>query len=381
MSLTRYLPTPSDRMGILWTLLQIEDAIILEYGTLGTTTYATKTFGMMGMDVGNKLFATGLDESNVVMGDTSNLEGKLKELDGKYRPKVIFVLASSVSSVTGADVKGVCTYMQGEIGAKIIVFTEGGFGGDYSSGIQSAYTTLVSQLATTAYEAENCYNILGVSAMEKNARADVAEIQRMMGEYFGLQAHGVLSFDTDLTKIGSMSKAKVNLVLSYEGIKGAEILKERFGTPYVYGLPVGYGGTLQWLLDIAKELPLILNKDIIREISPKIEKDGSTKKVAIYGAYDMAIALSAYMEQLGAEVDLLLCSHEIRKIKDKPEHIHYIKEEKAKIQAFAQLENTLILGDNCFANHANRTNKKINVQNGHTLLGIRGAKYLANGVE
>lgn len=36
MSLCRYLPVPSDRMGIIWSLLSVKDSIILEYGPAGT---------------------------------------------------------------------------------------------------------------------------------------------------------------------------------------------------------------------------------------------------------------------------------------------------------------------------------------------------------
>ena len=32
MSLVRFLPTPSDRMGIIWSLLAVQGAIVLEYG-------------------------------------------------------------------------------------------------------------------------------------------------------------------------------------------------------------------------------------------------------------------------------------------------------------------------------------------------------------
>ena len=37
--IVRYLPTPSDRMGLLWTLLTIKDGVILELGPSGTTHY------------------------------------------------------------------------------------------------------------------------------------------------------------------------------------------------------------------------------------------------------------------------------------------------------------------------------------------------------
>ena len=38
--IVRYLPTPSDRMGLLWTLLTIKDGVILELGPSGTTHYS-----------------------------------------------------------------------------------------------------------------------------------------------------------------------------------------------------------------------------------------------------------------------------------------------------------------------------------------------------
>ena len=44
MSLVRYLPTPSDRMGILWSLLSVEGSVILEYGPAGTTHYSMSLF-------------------------------------------------------------------------------------------------------------------------------------------------------------------------------------------------------------------------------------------------------------------------------------------------------------------------------------------------
>ena len=50
MSLTRFLPIPSDRMGILWTLLSIEDGVVLEYSPAGTTSYVKKAYGAMELD-------------------------------------------------------------------------------------------------------------------------------------------------------------------------------------------------------------------------------------------------------------------------------------------------------------------------------------------
>ncbi len=351
MALTRFLPTPSDRMGILWTLLQIDDAVILEYGTEGTTAYAMKTFMMMGMDVHNKLFATGLDENNVVMGDTASLEKKIVELDKKFSPKAIFVMASSVSSMTGADVKGVCTYMQEEVSAKIIVFTQGGFNGDYSSGIEACYTELVSNFAISQFGTENCYNILGVSAMEPNAKADVLEIEKVLSKNFGLYKNAVLSFESNLESIETMSKAKVNLVLSYEGLKAADILKERFGTPYVYALPIGETSTNQWLSDIANAISVRFE---LSKMNPakKLNRD-----VLIFASYDKALALKACMAEMGCTILDVICTHKIKN----HENIRYIAKEKDKIVLLKSTKNAIIIGETELINLADNTNVKINI--------------------
>lgn len=361
MALTRFLPTPSDRMGILWTLLQIEDAVILEYGTEGTTAYAMKTFMMMGMDVQNKIFSTGLDENNVVLGDTTSLEKKIVELDKKFSPKAIFVMASSVSSVTGADVKGVCTYMQDEVNAKIVVFTQGGFNGDYSSGIEACYTDLVSNFATIKYKTENCYNILGISAVEYSAKSDVLVLEKLLMENFALHKNAVLSYETNLESIESMSKAKVNIVLTYEGLKAAEILKERFGTPYVYTLPIGKVATNKWLSDISKAISVNLEMPQIEPVK-KINRD-----VLIYASYDKSLALKHYMEEMGCTILDVICTHKIKK----QDGIRYIKREKEKITLFQSVNNAIIFADNTFLKFANDSNIKINLSQEITLFNLK----------
>ena len=74
MSLTRFLPTPSDRMGILWSLLPIDGCVVLEYGPAGTTHFSMSLFGELGESQQDRLFTTHMSEDDVVMGDVSRLE-------------------------------------------------------------------------------------------------------------------------------------------------------------------------------------------------------------------------------------------------------------------------------------------------------------------
>ena len=384
MSLTRYLPTPSDRMGILWTLLSIEDAIILEYGTAGTTSYVSKVSSILGINTENRLFTTTMNQDDVVMGDTKKLEKKIIELDKTYSPKVIFVMASSVSSVIGSDVNGVISYMSEEVNAKLIPFTQGGFSGDYSSGIKFVYTKLIKELALDNYEKENSYNILGISSMNHSAKLDVLEINNMMNEYFGMKENVVLSYETNIDKIKKSSKAKINIVLSYEGLEAAKILKERFDIPYVYKLPIGYKATLEWLLEISKILDVNINTDNIQ--IPNI-KPNQNAKALIYAEYDKALGLEEFLKELGINVYKNISTHNTKKILNAK--ITNIKTEKEKLDLFKSLNNTLILGDNTLTKTANNTNTHINVDNvlldipnkSISIFGIKSADYIKQECE
>ena len=87
MSLTRFLPTPSDRMGILWSLLPIDGCVVLEYGPAGTTHFSMSLFGELGESQQDRLFTTHMSEDDVVMGDVSRLEKAIVEIDRRLFPK------------------------------------------------------------------------------------------------------------------------------------------------------------------------------------------------------------------------------------------------------------------------------------------------------
>lgn len=364
MALTRFLPNPSDRMGILWSLLQIKDIIILEYGTSGTTAYAKKTYSMMGMDT-SRLFSTGLDENVVVMGDSSSLEKKVIELDKQFAPKAIFIMASSVSSMTGSDLKGICNYLQNEVSAKLVVFTQGGFQGDYSSGLEHCYTSLVSNFAVNHYETENYYNILGVSAMDHTAKDDVLTVQNILFEQFHLTKNAVLSFETDLTKIETMSKAKVNIVLSYEGLKAAQILEERFHTPYVYGYPIGENAKEAWLSEIAIKINEAYTQHEVLAYKPM------TKNVLIYANYDKALAIKQYMTQLGCTQIDTICVHKIKK----QEGIRYIPTEKELIDLLKSTQNSIVFANTNFLDFVDCSNTTVNMELNPPKLGYELSQF------
>lgn len=394
MSLCRFLPTPSDRMGILWSLLGIEGSVVLEYGPAGTTHYAVEFFSELNLTQENRLFTTHMNEDDVIMGDVSRLEDGICEIDETFKPQIIFVVASSVSSVIGTDIKGVCRYMQDKVSAKLIALEEGGFKGDYSSGEREITKLVVKSLVEETPKAPKTFNILGASSNSYRITSDINELSRLMNEAFDYTLHTSLFDGTSIKEIEEMSKVEINVVISEMGLETAKFMEEKFGIPYIYQRPYGYKDTLSWLENISKVINVEISPKLHREIAEKIRSTMHyarmmmmfkivSPKAYIYADYDTAKGIKSFISSFGANVTLE-CKHSLKGLES--DEISYYKTEKERIDVLKSLEKTFVMADDVSNGLVNDTNTKVRVStpylNGSLvathlpLMGIRGADYL-----
>ena len=371
MSLVRFLPTPSDRMGIIWSLLAVQGAIVLEYGPAGTTHYSMGLYGGLGLRFQNRLFTTHMSEDDVVMGDVTRLEEAIIELDKSYAPKVIFVVASSVTAVIGTDIKGVCRYMQNEVKAKLVAFEQGGFRGDYSVGLAETYKLLVRNLPQkdVAQEA-GVYNIIGASAWRYRMASDIWEVKSLLDEALELSCNACLCCDTSVEELEDMGLAQVNIVLGNEGLAAAKYLQEKFGTPYVYAVPYGYNGTLSFLAQVGEAVGREPDSMVLLRLQTKEKSlsrlslftmmgNNKPKKAVVKGDYDLVQGVSAFLEQGGITVLHKMCAHSLKAIAEPAADVEAYAEESDWLQVIRGLQDTLILADDVALLQADADNMKV----------------------
>ena len=397
MSLVRFLPTPSDRMGIIWSLLAVQGAIVLEYGPAGTTHYSMGLYGGLGLRFQNRMFTTHMSEDDVVMGDVTRLEDAIVELDKSYAPKVIFVVASSVTAVIGTDIKGVCRYMQNEVKAKLVAFEQGGFRGDYSIGLAETYKLLVRNLPKkdVAQEA-GVYNIIGASAWRYRMASDIWEVKSLLDEALGLSCNACLCCDTSVEELEDMGLAQVNIVLGNEGLAAAKYLQEKFGTPYVYAVPYGYNGTLSFLAQVEEAVGREPDSMVLLRLQTKEKSlsrlslftmmgNNKPKKAVVKGDYDLVQGVSAFLEQGGITVLHKMCAHSLKAIAEPAADVEAYAEESDWLQVIRGLNDTLILADDVALLQAEADNTKVlisapfmnsAVATHMPFMGERGADYL-----
>ena len=371
MSLVRFLPTPSDRMGIIWSLLAVQGAIVLEYGPAGTTHYSMGLYGGLGLRFQNRMFTTHMSEDDVVMGDVTRLEDAIVELDKSYAPKVIFVVASSVTAVIGTDIKGVCRYMQNEVKAKLVAFEQGGFRGDYSIGLAETYKLLVRNLPKkdVAQEA-GVYNIIGASAWRYRMASDIWEVKSLLDEALGLSCNACLCCDTSVEELEDMGLAQVNIVLGNEGLAAAKYLQEKFGTPYVYAVPYGYNGTLSFLAQVGEAVGREPDSMVLLRLQTKEKSlsrlslfammgNNKPRMAVVNGDYDMVQGVSAFLEQGGITVLHKMCAHSLKAIAEPAADVEAYAEESDWLQVIRGLHDTLILADDVALLQADADNMKV----------------------
>ena len=371
MSLVRFLPTPSDRMGIIWSLLAVQGAIVLEYGPAGTTHYSMGLYGGLGLRFQNRMFTTHMSEDDVVMGDVTRLEDAIVELDKSYAPKVIFVVASSVTAVIGTDIKGVCRYMQNEVKAKLVAFEQGGFRGDYSIGLAETYKLLVRNLPKKdVAQKAGVYNIIGASAWRYRMASDIWEVKSLLDEALGLSCNACLCYDTSVEELENMGLAQVNIVLGNEGLAAAKYLQEKFGTPYVYAVPYGYNGTLSFLAQVGEAVGREPDSMVLQRLRMKEKSlsrlslfammgNNKPRKAVVKGDYDLVQGVSAFLEQGGITVLHKMCAHSLKAIAEPAADVEAYAEESDWLQVIRGLHDTLILADDVALLQADADNMKV----------------------
>lgn len=405
MALCRYLPTPSERMGAIWSLLSVKEAVVLEYGPAGTTHYSVSLFSSLNVSPNQNLFTTHMSEDDVIMGDVSRLEHALKEIDENYAPKVIFVVASSVSSVIGTDIKGVCRYMQQQVDAKLIPVETGGFKGDYTIGLREAYRLFEEYLIGKNGETvPKSYNILGASAHAYRIQSDLNEIQSLMWEAFGYELHGILGLENSVSGLEALGNAELNLVLRAEALPTAQHMQEKYGIPYVYGAPYGYQGTEAWLKELAEGIGTPISEKLeqaLRErrdtglhfkMYARMYQSKTTKPhAAIMADYDTLNGFIQICREIMMQPTLCACPHSLKDIESPDPSIIVFESERMQIDAFKKLHHHMIFADDISLHLCDPSNTTLCVSFPFVhheqlarhlpLMGLRGMDYILESVD
>lgn len=405
MSLFRYYPLPSDRMGTLWTLCSIKDACIIEYGPSGNTSFAIEGLRSLNAKLRANVFTTHIDENDMVLGINDNLIYAIKEVDEKYNPNIIFILASSLAAVTGIDIIGICNEMQKHVQARLIPADQGGYLGDYTYGIRNTLKLLclnVVENRARKYGRVEKYNIIGSQIDYYNYRADTKEIKRQLSGYFGFECNAVLTSESSMREICKAGEADFNIVMRSEGLDAAEVLWERFEQPFVFGRPYGVKATVDFLRAVSKITGKRIDEHKLQNEIMVCKKNIFTLKkqfnkhklrFLLSGNYDLVLGFEEFLKELGVENTFKIINHKLSGKKyfgydDNADGIKVNPSEEEVINYLSELKPNMVFGDATLLEMAeqrdnvyryqisNPNRRQFRFYDGTPFIGFNGVMYL-----
>ncbi len=299
-------------------LYPIADALHLIHGPIGCAAYTWDIRGALssGPELHRMSFSTDLREKDVIFGGEKKLASALSELIDTYQPRAAFVYSTCIVGIIGDDVAAVCRKVGEEKGIPVLPVHSEGFKGTKKDGYKAACDALFKLVGTDSAEATSpvSINILG----EFNIGGEAWLIKKYYEE-MGIQVVSIMTGDGRVEQIKRSHGAALNVVQCSGALTFlADMMKEKYGIPYIRASYFGIDDMAKALYDVAEHFPdhpevMDCTREIVRRevkgIMPELNRmrrDLYGKRAAIYvGGAFKAFSLIKALRYLGMQVVLV----------------------------------------------------------------------------
>ncbi len=251
----RVLATYSaDLFGINSALYELGGLVVMHDASGCNSTYNThdepRWYTMDSM-----LYISGLVENDVILGNDEKLINDICEAAEEMHPKFISVSAGFIPLFMSTDMKGIAKIIEKRTGIPSFGFTTDAVK-SYVIGAGEAFRKIaerfcpaerpprISELfdrseADGKSETSGKYgvNLLGVTPLDFSIVGNVEALEDRF-EKAGLRVDCAMAMGYSLEEIAQMGASDVNVVVSSTGLETAKLLRERYGMPYVIGIPI-----------------------------------------------------------------------------------------------------------------------------------------------
>lgn len=289
---------------VLTLVSAIDDAVIVINGPRGCG--AALLYFDANSETGGRWAVTNLNERDTIMGGDAKLRETVLAVYQRYRPRVIFVVATPVVSINNDDLQTVVEELTEELNIQIVPIYADGFKSRTGvTGFDLVMHALVKYLIPENQGVKD--DVLNLIAVTEN-RQDLGEIQRLL-EALGLKVN-TLPRSANLQSLTQAARAKLSVSINpdFSDYLG-KALEEKLHIPFLQPpLPVGIAGTQAWLtaigtvLNLEKEVADLHARES-RALDPLLEKRSlRNKRVYISLPASAALGTAGLVEELGGEV-------------------------------------------------------------------------------
>ena len=190
-------------------------------------------------DQDSLIFISGLTDIDAIMGNDEKFLRDIEDVAEELKPKFIALASSPIPFMNGTDFPGLARALTAETGIPAFSVPTSGMH-DYVYGAGLALSEIARHFTGAAEKRKRKLNLLGVTPLDFGPQPMVDAMKRRLEKY-GWEILSTWAMGDTLEELGRAGEAEVNLVVSSVGIPAANVLREKFGTPFLVGTPVeGY---------------------------------------------------------------------------------------------------------------------------------------------
>ena len=186
------------------------------------------------------IYISALTETDAILGNDEKLIGDVVSAAKDLSPRFIALCGAPVPLLAGTDFPAIAAEIESRTGIPAFGLHTSGMR-SYLAGASEALEAVVSRFCTDALPRTDApsANIIGATPLDFSVNGTVESMIEWLNRKAGFELVSCMATGSTLDDIRRASAAHVNLVVSSCGIATAELLRERFGTPWVAGVPVG----------------------------------------------------------------------------------------------------------------------------------------------
>lgn len=228
----------ADVFGVCSALFELGGMIIMHDASGCNSTYTTHDEPRW-YDMESMVYISGLAEMEAIMGDDEKLIGDIVAAAESLHPRFIAVAGTPIPAMTGFDYAAVAAVLEDRTGIPAFGFPTTGMH-TYVRGVSMALEAVAKRFVDGDAVRTDVpsVNILGLTPLDFSVNGADAAIVRF-AENAGYRVISRWAMGSSPEEIARAGCAWVNLVVSSAGLAAAEVLRKRFGTPYVVGVPMG----------------------------------------------------------------------------------------------------------------------------------------------
>ena len=182
------------------------------------------------------IFISALRERDAILGNDDKLVRDTVDAALELNPRFVALCNSPIPFITGTDFAALCKKIESQTGIPCFYVATNGMH-DYVVGAGNAFAALAERFVQPREKRADTINILGATPLDLGLAGP--NHLRAWADAAGFTVTSCWAMGSTLDELSRAAEAQANVVVSATGLAVASQLRERFGTPYVVGTPVG----------------------------------------------------------------------------------------------------------------------------------------------